>query len=67
METINRYIFENAIEIMRDDRNINIISKKIIKDIEGLKKTILNYYESTEEYEKCITVLDFFRKIEKKM
>jgi len=64
MDTIERNIFENAIAIMGNEDLYEIVSRKILKDKNNLKRCILNYFESTEEYEKCLEVLEFFKKLE---
>lgn len=39
-------------------------SQGVIKKRNSIKNTLLEYYESTEEFEKCKFVVDFFLEIE---
>ena len=39
-------------------------SQGVIRKSNSIKNTLLEYYESTEEFEKCKFVADFFEEIE---
>ena len=39
----------------------------LIEKRDVIKNSLLEYYESTEEYEKCKYVTDFFSKLEKEL
>lgn len=39
-------------------------SQGVIRKRNSIKNTLLEYYESTEEFEKCKFVADFFEEIE---
>jgi hypothetical protein len=61
---LNREIFENAINVMKHYGVDSIINKKIVEKREQIKDSLLKYYESTDEYEKCQFVKDFFEELE---
>jgi len=61
---VNRIIFENAIETMKKYGPHSILKKRIYQKKEPLKKAMLEYYESTEEFEKCSFIVDFFEQLE---
>lgn len=42
----------------------SILRKRIYPKRESLRKTMLEYYESTEEYEKCSFINEFFQQLE---
>lgn len=42
----------------------SILTTKIFPKRESIKKSLIAYYESTEEFEKCKFVKDFFEKLE---
>lgn len=62
---IDRGIFENAIATMKKYGVGSILSTKIYPKREGIKKSLLTYYESTEEFEKCTYVKEFFKELER--
>ena len=67
MEKLNRQIFENTIHTMKKYGSLEFFksySQGVIKKRNSIKDTLLNYYESTEEFEKCKFVVDFFWEIE---
>jgi len=67
IEKINRGIFENTILTMKKygPRDfIDFYSKGVFQKRESIKKALLAYYESTEEFEKCQFVIDFFKDLE---
>ncbi len=50
---IDRRVFENAIDTMKKYGVNSILLSKIYPKREVIKKSLLTYYESTEEFEKC--------------
>jgi hypothetical protein len=67
VEKLNRQIFENTIHTMKKYGSLEFFksySQGVIKKRNSIKDTLLNYYESTEEFEKCKFVVDFFWEIE---
>jgi hypothetical protein len=64
---LDRNIFENAIEVMKKYGVNSILSKRILPKKERIKDSLLNYYESTEEYEKCQFIKEFFEELEKEI
>lgn len=42
----------------------SILSKKILPKKDKIKNSLLFYYESTEEYEKCQYIKEFFEKLD---
>ena len=67
VEKLNRQIFENTIHTMKkygSSEFFKSYSQGVIKKRNSIKDTLLKYYESTEEFEKCKFVVDFFWEIE---
>jgi hypothetical protein len=67
VEKLNRQIFENTIHTMKKYGSLEFFksySQGVIKKRNSIKDTLLKYYESTEEFEKCKFVADFFEEIE---
>jgi hypothetical protein len=62
---LDRQIFENALSSMMKYGKKSILSDKIYGRRELLKKSMLTYYESTEEFEKCKYLIEFFDSFEK--
>lgn len=44
----------------------SVLSERIFPKKDEIKKSLLAYYEFTEEYEKCSFIKDFFSKLDKK-
>jgi hypothetical protein len=61
---LNRQIFENAIESMKKYGKDSMMSPRIFSKRHGIKNSLLVYYESTEEFEKCKFVIEFFTELE---
>lgn len=61
---LDRRIFENAIATMQKFGVDSILTSKIYPKREQIKKSLLSYYESTEEFEKCKYIKDFFERLE---
>jgi hypothetical protein len=57
---LDRQIFENALNSMIKYGRRSIMSDRIYYRRELLKKTMIAYYESTEEFEKCRYLTEFF-------
>jgi hypothetical protein len=67
VEKLNRQIFENTIHTMKKygyPEFFKSYSQGVIKKRNSIKNTLLEYYESTDEFEKCKFVVDFFCEIE---
>ncbi len=67
IEKINRRIFENTILTMKKygpREFTEFYSKGVFQKRKSIKKALLEYYESTEEFEKCKFVVDFFKDLE---
>lgn len=63
---LDRSIFERAIAVMKEYGVESILSQKIFLKRNQIRKSLLNYYEKTEEYEKCFFVKKFFDELESK-
>lgn len=64
---LERKIYENALERMEKMGSHALMHPHLIEKRDVIKKSLLEYYESTEEYEKCKYVTDFFSKLEKEL
>lgn len=64
---IERRIYENALERMRKFGTKSIMSPHLLPKRETIKSSLLSYYESTEEFEKCKFISDFFDLVEKEI
>lgn len=64
---IERKIYENALQRMEKFGTKSIMSPHLLVKRETIKSSLLNYYESTEEFEKCKFVSDFFDQLEKEI
>jgi hypothetical protein len=66
--SLDRQIFENALSKMKTyGIDVLLISPKISKKRDSIKKSLLKYYEETEEFEKCIFIKNFFEELEIKI
>ena len=63
-DKVARGIFEIAYKAIQKYGNLSMVSHKTIQKREVLKASMLDYYESTEEFEKCKKIKDFFDKLE---
>ena len=63
-EKTPRGIFEIAYKAIQKYGNISMVSARTIERRHVLKSSMLNYYESTEEFEKCRYIKDFFENLE---
>ena len=61
---LNRRVFENAIATMQKYGVNSILTTKIFPKRESIKSSLIAYYESTEEFEKCKYIVEFFTKLE---
>jgi hypothetical protein len=64
---IERRIYENAISRMEKFGFKSIMTPHLFQRRETIKSSLLNYYESTEEFEKCKFISDFFERLEKEI
>jgi len=63
-----RKIFENAIEKMETYGASQILfSESLTRKRNIIKDSLLRYYESTEEFEKCKFIKNFFDDVEKRI
>jgi hypothetical protein len=64
---LEREIFENTIRVMKaygPEPVLSFLSNKFLKKKEIVKSSMLSYYESTEEFEKCLEITRFFNRLE---
>ena len=59
-----RYVFESAFNSMLKYGKRSMMSRKILLRRDERESSMLKYYESTEEFEKCKYILDFFKDLE---
>jgi hypothetical protein len=64
---IERDIYENAIRRMESLGTKAILQPRLIEKREAIKISLLDYYESTEEYEKCKYITEYFNELEKEI
>lgn len=64
---LERDIYENAISRMETFGTKAILQPRLIEKRHAIKESLLDYYESTEEYEKCKYISEFFEKVEKEI
>jgi len=62
---IDRLVFENAIDVMKKYGVRSILLTKIYPKRDSIRKSLLAYYESTEEFEKCTYIKEFFEELER--
>ena len=61
---LDRRIFENALATMRKYGVDSLLTAKIYPKRQKIKESLLSYYESTEEFEKCKYIMEFFSELE---
>lgn len=59
-----RFVFENAYNSMLKYGRESMMSHKILSRRDEIESSMIKYYESTEEFEKCKFILDFFKDLE---
>lgn len=64
---VQREIYENALERMMKFGTKSLSNSNLLEKRELIKSSLLSYYESTEEFEKCKFISDFFAKLEKEI
>jgi len=64
---IERDIYENAIQRMESMGTKAILHPRLIEKRDAIKTSLLDYYESTEEYEKCKYITEYFNELEKEI
>ncbi len=62
---IERKVYEKALSRMEKMGSSAINHPHLLEKREDIKASLLRYYESTEEYEKCQYITNFFSKLEK--
>lgn len=66
-ETIERRVYESALQRMEKFGIRSIMVPRLIEKREVIKTSLLSYYESTEEFEKCKFISEFFDRLEKEI
>ena len=64
---IERRIYENALIRMEKFGVKSIMAPHLLAKRNTIKSSLLTYYESTEEFEKCKFISDFFDRLEKEV
>lgn len=64
---IERDIYENAIRRMETMGTKAILHPRLIEKRDAIRTSLLDYYESTEEYEKCKYITEYFMELEKEI
>lgn len=64
---IERRIYENALERMEKYGTKSIMTPHLLEKRNSIKSSLLSYYESTEEFEKCKFISDFFDRLEREI
>lgn len=64
---IERKIYENALQRMEKYGTRSIMVPHLLEKRNSIRSSLLSYYESTEEFEKCKFITDFFDKVEKEI
>ena len=64
---LERKIYEDALVRMEKLGTQAIIYPHLIEKRDVIKNSLLDYYESTEEYEKCKYVTEYFDNLEKEL
>ena len=64
---LERKIYENALVRMEKLGSQAIMHPQLIEKRDVIKTSLLDYYESTEEYEKCKYVTEYFDNLEKEL
>lgn len=67
VRTINRQVFENALKSMEIYGFDGMKSPRILSKRNLIKESLIKYYESTEEFEKCKYIVKFFEDLEKEI
>jgi len=66
-QAIERVIYENALGRMEKFGVKSIMIPHLLEKRDVIKKSLISYYESTEEFEKCKFVSEFFDQVEKEI
>ena len=64
---IERRIYENALARMEKFGTRSIMAPHLLSKRESIRSSLLSYYESTEEFEKCKFITEFFDTLEKEI
>ena len=64
---IERRIYENALIRMEKFGVKSIMAPHLLAKRNTIKSSLLTYYESTEEFEKCKFISEFFDELEKEI
>jgi hypothetical protein len=66
-QAIERVIYENALVRMEKFGVKSIMIPHLLEKRDVIRKSLISYYESTEEFEKCKFVSEFFDQVEKEI
>jgi hypothetical protein len=64
---LERDIYENAIQRMETMGTKAILHPRLVEKRDAIRTSLLDYYESTEEYEKCKYITEYFEELEKEI
>ena len=64
---IERRIYENALARMEKFGTKSIMVPHLLEKRNSIRSSLLSYYESTEEFEKCKFISEFFDQLEKEI
>ena len=64
---MERKVYESALQRMEKYGVKSIMVPHLLAKRTVIKESLLNYYESTEEFEKCKFISDFFDRLEKEI
>lgn len=62
-----RYVFESAYNSILKHGKESMRSQRILLRRDEIESSMIRYYESTEEFEKCKFILDFFKGLEEEL
>lgn len=62
-EMVRRVVFERAYETMNKYGVDSFVYSKLGEKKNEIRRSMLDYYESTEEFEKCSFIVDFFNRV----
>jgi hypothetical protein len=65
--SIERGVYESAFQRMEKYGVKSIMVPHLLDKRKTIKESLISYYESTEEFEKCKFISDFFERLEKEL
>ncbi len=66
-ESMERRVYESALQRMKKFGTESIMIPYLLEKRETIKDSLLSYYESTEEFEKCKFITEFFDRLEEEI